>query len=113
MYGFAIDENGDAIIENNDIKLVSDKELIRQTVKQVLSTNLGEWWLNENEGIAFNAILKKNPQYDQIEDTVKSGLLQIDKTFELTSFICTPINRTLKIEFTARNESGEEIDITL
>lgn len=113
MYGFAIDENGDAIIENNDIKLVSDKELIRQTVKQVLSTNLGEWWLNENEGIAFNAILKKNPQYDQIEDTVKSGLLQIDKTFELTSFVCTPTNRTLKIEFTARNESGEEIDITL
>lgn len=113
MYGFAIDENGDAIIENNDIKLVSDKELIRQTVKQVLSTNLGEWWLNENEGIAFNAILKKNPQYDQIEDTVKSGLLQIDKTFELTSFVCTPINRTLKIEITARNESGEEIDITL
>ena len=108
-----IDKKGDAVIENNDIKLVNGNELIKQKVRQVLSTNLGEWWLNEDEGIAFDTILCKNPQYELIEDTIRSGLLQIDKTFVMTDFSCTPINRTLHIEFTAENEKGEKIEIVL
>jgi phage baseplate assembly protein W len=113
MDGFKIDENGDVIVNDTDIELTNNNELIAQTVRQILKTNLGEWWLNEDEGIDLYSMLCKNPNYDQIEDNVKNALLQVDNTFELLTFEHTYNNRKLTINFTARNENGEEIEVTL
>ena len=113
MDGFMIDNNGDVVIQDDRIVMVSDKDLITQTVRQVLKTNLGEWWLNENEGIDFYCLLGKNPNYDQIKDNIKLGLLQIDETFTLTSFDCSLKNRKLTINFTAVNDNGYTVEITL
>ncbi len=113
MIGFMVDNSGDVVIEDNNIKMVSDTDLITQTVRQVLKTNLGEWWLNENEGIDFHCLLCKNPNYDQIEDNIKLGLWQIDKTFKLTSFDCSVENRKLTVNFTAINDNGDKVEITL
>ena len=113
MESFKVDSKGDVIIKNNAIEMVKDNSLLAQKVQQVLKTNLGEWCFNENEGIDFQALLCKNPNYEQIEDNIKSGLLQVDETFEMTSFECSLKNRRLFINFTARNENGEEIAMTL
>lgn len=59
MKGFALDEKGDLIIENNEIVMVNGNDLLKQNVKSVLSTNKGEWSLNVEEGINFNNILGK------------------------------------------------------
>lgn len=58
MTGFQL-KNGDVVIENNEIQMVSDAELIRQTVETVLNTNKGEWFFDEDEGINFDNILGK------------------------------------------------------
>lgn len=113
MDGFKIDNNGDIVIQDDKIAMVSDTDLITQTVRQVLKTNLGEWWLNENEGIDFYCLLSKKPNYDQIEDNIKLGLWQVDETFKLTSFNCYAENRKLTVNFTAVNDNGDTIDITL
>ena len=113
MDGFKINENGDVVIQDDRIVMVSDKDLITQTVRQILKTNLGEWWLNEDEGIDFFCLLCKKPNYDQIEDHIKLGLWQIDETFNLTSFDCSVENRKLTVNFTAVNDNGDTIDITL
>lgn len=57
--GFAIDDKGDLIIENSSIKMVHGTELTKQTIKTVLGTQKGEWFLNWNEGIDHNTILGK------------------------------------------------------
>lgn len=108
-----IDNNGDVVIEKNQIKMVSDTDLIVQTVRQVLKTNLGEWWLNENEGIDRYCMLCKNPNYDQIEDNILLAIRQVDETFKLTSFDYSVENRKLTINFTAVNDNGEKIEITM
>ncbi len=46
-------------MKNQEIQMVNGSELLRQTVKTVLSTNKGEWSLNINEGIDFYNILGK------------------------------------------------------
>lgn len=113
MDGFKINTKGDIVIENGEIAMVSDNGLIEQTVKQVLRTNLGEWWLNEDEGIDFYCILSKNPDFDEIRDNVNLALRQVDETFSITDFNCSiDKNRKLTITFTAENDS-EEINITL
>ena len=59
MKGFKLNENGDVVIENGVIQMAHGTELTKQTIKSVLGTQKGEWFLNWEEGINHNAILGK------------------------------------------------------
>lgn len=112
MQGFLLDSKGDVVIENNAIQLISDNELIAQTVQRVLMTNLEEWEFNKDEGIDFGILFTRNPDYQAIEDCIRSGLSQVDEELELSSFDSTlDENRVLHIEFTAVNGNEEEIAV--
>lgn len=110
MYGFKLDQNGDVVIRNGRIETVSDDELMRQTVQTVIGTNLGEWFLNEEEGINFRNLLTKNPDMDIVRDEVMSGLIQVDETFIITSFEAHIEGRKLYVSFKAVNEEGSEVE---
>lgn len=110
MYGFKLDSNGDVVIRNGILETVSDGELLRQTVQTVIGTNLGEWFLNEEEGINFRNLLTKNPDMDIVRDEVMSGLIQIDETFIITEFEGSLEGRKLRVSFKAVNDSGNEVE---
>ena len=57
--GFALDSNGDVLIENNEIQMVNGTELTLQTIKSVLGTKKGEWFGDWNEGVDYDSILGK------------------------------------------------------
>ena len=92
--------------------MVSDKELLRQTIESVLGTNKGEWVLNTDEGITFQNILGKNKTEEMIKYEVQQGLLQVDDTFTLTTFELINISdRQYKVKASAQNADGAEISI--
>ena len=111
MKGFALDSNGDVIIEKDKIKMIDDIELIRQTVQTVLGTNKGEWFLNINEGIDFNNFLGKKKDDEIIKNEILQGLQQVDSSFVLENFSCDfdKKNRKLDIYFKAKNSDGKEV----
>jgi len=111
--GFKLDNNGDVVIEKGKIAMVSDTDLIAQTVRQVLNTNLGEWEFDTAEGIDFQRILAKNPNHDLIQDTIQLGLRQVDETFVITQIDFKQQERRLYINFTATNSDGTEVSISL
>lgn len=115
MQGFALTEDGDLLIENNQIKMVADNELLRQKIKTVLQTNIGEWFLNLNEGIDFSNLLGKYKGEEVIRNEIIEGLSQIDSSLYLEEFSCDfdRINRKLTVKFKAKNESGEELEEVL
>lgn len=115
MKGFELDENGDTVIEDTKIQIVSKTELLRQKVQTVLSTNKGEWFLNTNEGINFNNILGKKQDDEIIRNEILDGLQQVDETFKLTKFECSfdREKRKLVIDFSAVNSDGEEVETTV
>lgn len=45
--------------------MTAGNELLAQTVRQVLSTNKGEWFLNQEEGINFKNLLGKTGKSDE------------------------------------------------
>ena len=106
MKGFAIDEYGDVIIERNDIQLACDVELLIQKIRQVLSTNRGEWWLDPKEGIPVQKVLRKNPNTAVIRDYVRIAIAQVDKSLEMTRCDITTEGRTLKIIFDVSGPNG-------
>lgn len=106
MRCFSLNDQGDVIIEKNDISLAYDGELIRQKIRQILSTNRGEWWKNEKEGIPVQKVLAKNPNLTQIKDYVRSAVGQVDSSLEMSSCNAEVVGRTLKIEFSVSGVSG-------
>lgn len=108
MKGFAIDQYGDVIIENNDVKLAYDTGLLIQKIRQILSTNRGEWWLDPKEGIPVQKVLRKNPNLALIRDYVRSAIAQVDKSLEMTRCDIAIEGRMLKISFSVSGTSGTE-----
>ncbi|PNV62206.1 hypothetical protein C0033_08815 [Clostridium sp. chh4-2] len=106
MKGFALDEKGDVIIENNDVKLTYDTELLIQKIRQVLGTNRGEWWMDPKEGIPVQKILKKNPNPAMVRDYVRNAIAQVDKTLQMTHCDIATEGRTMEITFSVAGADG-------
>ena len=111
MKGFALDNDGDVIIENGKIKMTDGVDLINQTVKTILGTNKIEWFLNIDEGIDFNNLLSKKKDDEIIRNEILQGLQQVDSSFVLEMFTCDfdNKNRKLTISFTAKNSSDNVV----
>lgn len=86
MKDFMLDENGELVFQKGKIPLVSDKQLKAQKARQVLRTQIGEWEYDKEEGINRYSMLTKNPNDEEIEDNIRSGLLQIDDNFKITKY---------------------------
>ena len=118
MKTFKLDQNGDIVIDKNKIVLVEGVELVAQTVKQVIGTNLGEWKKDENEGIDFSVILTKNPNNDLIQDTINTAVQKVADTLEVEletdNFVIETNKRNLSISFTVfMGEESTRINVAL
>ncbi len=107
MKGFAIDEKGDVLFEKDDIKMENSTVLLTQKIRQILSTNRGEWWLNEKEGVPVQKMLKKNPNTAQIKDYVRSAIAQVDSTLQMIRCDIAVEGRRMKIAFAVSGAGGE------
>lgn len=111
MQGFKLDDKGDLSITNGVLDMTSDDNLTVQTLKTVLSTNKGEWFLNADEGINFSMILDKGVTEDMIRTQVNEALLQVDKELYLSNFavVFDKTKRTAKVSFKAKRNDGTEL----
>ena len=78
MRGFKLTD-GDLEFVNGEISMVEDSELKAQTIKQVISTNKGEWLFDKDEGINFSNIFQdrvRKPQTGEISRQEYNSLKQ-------------------------------------
>lgn len=114
MKGFMIN-NGDLVIDNNEITVVNDAELIRQTIETVLATNKGEWLFNDEEGIEFDLILGiKEIDHDVIKSIIQEALEQVDSGLSVDEFSCEyeKETRNLCVSFKAKKDDGETVEVS-
>lgn len=113
MRGFKLTQAGDVAIKNNKIEMIADDELSRQSIQYLLSTNKGEWFSDESQGINFRNLLGKNVDDDIVKSELLDGLLQIDNTFAITDFD-TERNvetRKLDVKFTATTADQKKVTV--
>lgn len=110
MKGFKLN-NGDIVIENGDIQLISGSELTVQTCTTVLETRKGEWFGNTDEGIDIGFVLGRNVTEDMIRGQILLGLRQVDSTLYIDTFIYNFDKKSRKaiVKFTAKNTKNETI----
>ena len=111
MTGFALDENGDVLIENNEIRIVVGDSLLQQKVWTVLRTNLGEWFFDLEQGVDYNNLLGKKTNAELVRYEIERGLAQVDSTFVVTEFSYESDRESRKawVKFKAQNNSGAEV----
>lgn len=115
MKSFAVNAEHDIVIENNVLQLTEGAELKRQTAECNLNTKIGEWFMNDELGMDFYAILgKKEIDNDVIRGVILDALLQVDETFKIDKLSTTydKRNRKLKIECTAVTADGEVVELS-
>lgn len=113
MKSLALDNSGDLLIENNALQMVDGDELLRQKVQEVINTNKGEWFSDWEQGIDFSNILGKGVTEEAVMLEIEDGLRQVDESFYITDFTMEKVGRTLRVQFTASNETTTtEITVT-
>lgn len=122
MKTFKLDLNGDVVIADNKIDMVSGIEITIQTLKQVIGTNLGEWFGNGEEGVDLDVILTKNPNYDLVQNTIETAVQYVADMLgielEADDFQYNVVGRTLDISFELTQTTEEatdtaQVDVTL
>ena len=114
MRGFKLTQAGDVEIKNNKIEMLSDDELKMQTIEYLLSTNKGECFYNEEEGINFRNLLGKNIEDDAVKSEILGGIMQLDNTFAITEFNTerNAETRKLDVKFTATTADNEAVTVS-
>ena len=111
MIGFALDDKGDLLIENNKISIVAGDSLLQQKINMVLQTNPREWFFDWEEGVDFKNLVGKSTNAEIAQYEIEKGLAQVDETFVITEFAYEEERATRKarVKFKARTESGKEV----
>ncbi|TQK41976.1 uncharacterized protein DUF2634 [Brevibacillus sp. AG162] len=81
MIDFEVDETGDFILDGqNDLQMVDGDEELCQCVADILSTNLGEWFLNpQGHGFRRFEVLGKKFNKDLVTEELVAAVLQEDR----------------------------------
>lgn len=105
----ALDKDGDLLIANYDLALVSGIDAIAQEIKIKLQWFLGEWFLDLSAGVPYwQDILIKNPNLVDIDNLLRAMIVETRGVIDLLFFKYDLDNRTraLKINFEANTDKG-------
>ena len=114
MINFALDENHDVYAIKGGIAFVADVDEVVQHIKTRLQLFLGEWFLNQEEGVPwFQEILVKPAKLNEIEVIIKNEILTTSGVNELLEFDMSFNNtdRSFRIEFKCNTDFGESDSI--
>lgn len=115
MNSFLLDKKGDLKKVNGDFQFISGKDEVVQQIKQILKTNKGEWFRNEDYGITYENLQQRHINEDLVKDVVRDGISQCseDITIESIEIGYKKEYRLLYVEFKAYFSDGERYDNTI
>ena len=101
--------DGDLQITNNSITLTTGKEAIRQHLQVRFRFFLGEWFLDESEGVPwFRDILIKHATFSVVNEVLKGVILDTPGVLELVKFDFSynSTTRNVTLEFQCLTTEG-------
>lgn len=94
-------------------RTISGIEYARQKIEQVLSLILGEWFLDQGQGIPwFDMLAQKNPPYEYIRGTLRRAISAVPGIVDVPHLSITEPDsaRVSTITFRAIYKDGQPID---
>lgn len=102
MRDFKLDKNGDVIIDDGDIAMISDNEEISQRIATTLRTRLNEFEpVDEPMGLTRENALGKGYNQDFLQEDIEDAIsTQVDKNIDVQeiNFTKSDADRSLSVE---------------
>jgi hypothetical protein len=112
---FRVIPSGDLqISDEGDLVLVGGVDYVRQKMLARFKFFLGEWFLDQREGIPyFKHVFTKNPDLRVIRSVFRQVALSVHGVSSLLKFdvVYTPSTRSLAINLQAVLDTGELLDV--
>lgn len=91
----------DLVLENGDFKIISGEDEILQSLERILTTRKGEWFLNEEVGLDYSELEKKEADKELLRLSIIEAVLQEERIQEIKDFIIdlNRAKRALKLSF--------------
>lgn len=113
MFTLSVDKTtGDLTFDSQkNLTYVSDKDEQVQSVRLLLSTNKGEWFLNTIYGLAYKYLQVKNPRLNIIRAEILKTLSQEERITSVNSLtvVFDSSSRELTINFNLTMNDGNTI----
>jgi phage baseplate assembly protein W len=107
-------ENGDLVLDGaGNIVMVEGREEEAQSIERLMTTNVGEWFLNPAHGFDYGVLQEKNVTEQQIRLAVMTALaqeLRVDRV-EQIEIERDQRRRTVKIKIVCRMKSGNMAEV--
>ena len=116
MNSFLLDKKSDLKKVNGDFQFISGKYEVVQQIKQILKTNKGEWFRNEDYGITYENLQQRHINEDLVKDVVRDGISQCSEDITIESIEIGYKGehmRILYVELKAYFSDGERYDNTI
>jgi hypothetical protein len=112
MCNFKMD-TGDIVLDGqNNIALTHGDEELIQDIKEILSTNTGEWFLNEEHGLRRYEILGQKYKQDDAMDLINEAIFQHEKVdrIEKIELDFNRNTRKMSVTFEIIKITGETVE---
>lgn len=106
MRGLQVIDN-DLIIKNGDFIILADDILV--AVQRLLTTNLGEFFLDLDMGLDYSTIKKKGYSIDEIKQAISDCVMQDDRVLSVDDIDIQVKDRKayISFKFATENETLE------
>lgn len=107
-------ENGDLVFDNlGNFEIVEGIDEIAQSIERILTTNIGEWFLNIDFGLNYNEIKGKGIDKQGIELALRDAIFQDERVdeVEFEKINIDNKNRSLEVIFNIKTIDGEREEI--
>lgn len=113
MKDFKIDNSGDVVFEGNEIQLSEDEIDIIQSVRIILQTRQGEFFLDTESGTTHDNLFEKRPNFSYIEQDISEAILEQEKrvkSVDNVSFLFDESKRNMSIQLTMTATTNDTIE---
>src|SRR5574342_273472 len=111
MFNFKMVDNDIVLDGQNNISLIYDDDEFVQSLREILSTNAGEWFLNDEHGLRRFDILGQKFVQNEAIDIVSEAIFQhedVDRIETLDLDFDRKI-RKLTVKFEVVKKTGETV----
>jgi len=110
MADIKLDEDGDILIEDDDLVLVEGVDAIAQDVEVRLTFFQSEWFLDTRLGVPwFQKILGQKPRLDVVKSIIRKAIMTTPGMQGISDFVAEYDGRTrlLSVSFKGQSVEGE------
>ncbi|UMZ35543.1 DUF2634 domain-containing protein [Priestia megaterium] len=105
--------NGDLVIENGELVMISGDEELVQSVQAILGTRKGEFFLDSEHGLSHENVMGKPANQDLARDDIIEALMQEERVASIptVNFNDDKAKRKRNVSLTIEKDDGSQLPI--